>query len=108
MPLSFPVSELPMSLTDEEKALIGTAFDWLEEYTTRCVIGHASRPAPQGTLYEAWCTLTLVHMLHGFSRSAYPLNQMEPLPDFISRSRDLLRRLEETVVPSSDDGADSD
>ena len=75
-----------MSLTEEEKALIGTAFDWLEVYMTQCGVADASRPAPQGTLYEAWCTLTLVYMPHGFSRSSYPLNQIEQLPDFIGVS----------------------
>ena len=104
----FPVDSLPatFALTEDEKTVIQTAFQWLSTYRNLChrPIGAAAasssppHPAPAGTLFELWSMLTMVYMLAGSSRDVYPMSQVwasvSPPPDFVSRIGALIGRLE--------------
>jgi hypothetical protein len=93
------------TLSDDERALVRQAFDWLVVYRLLCrgegaaASARAPGPQPVGTRYEVWATLTLIYILNGFSRTLFPMQQtceaVQTAPDFMLRVNALLGRLEQ-------------
>ena len=80
-------------LDDDEKELIITAHRWLNTY---CQLIDSNAPAPQGTRYEAWATLSMVSMLSGYTGFPSPQTKsaVPTPPDFIQRIGALVDRLQ--------------
>ena len=108
--MSFPVDALPttFALSDDEKATIQLAFQWLFKYLSLSSYdfqnpdAQSHRPTPTGTLYEVWTTLNMVYMLAGIPTTMFPMQQVStavnPPPDFIGRIGKLIHRLQSSEV----------